>query len=297
MLVEDNVFFADPTTFNDPLDTKPTLEIDLPSEVLEKVLTQLIEQRTRAEMKAAARTIQFNGPKTLDHIARRSRMSASRVIADIRYEANNRYYDVKDPEQLLLGDYVEIELLRRYDRGVFSLAERANCPLMWSHYGDQHHGICLGYSVPDDVAENVHKMKYGGSRSVKASAVAAMLACDDDNAALREVVDEAVLLKKAKPWAYEREWRLLGSRGEQGSPLELEEVIFGMRCSSAVVFAVVKALEGRDRPVKFYEIRGKRGLFLLDKRVLHTEEMLSTLPIRRRGTYEMFSDLGDLDDA
>jgi hypothetical protein len=295
MLVEDTVYFADPMTFNDPLDTKPTLETDLPSEMLENVLTRLIEQSTTAEMKAAASTIQINGPKTRDHISQRSRITAGRVIADIRYNATNPDYEVDDPEQFLLGQYLQKELLRRYDRGVFSLAERANCPLMWSHYGDQHRGICLGYSVPEDVAGDVHKMEYGGSRLVKASAVSAMLADQDDSASWRKVVDDAVLLKKARPWAYEREWRLLGPRGEQDSPLELEEVIFGMRCSAAVMFAVVKALEGRDRPVKFYEIREKHGRFLLDKRVADTDEMLATMPIRRRRIYKMFSDLGDLD--
>lgn len=294
MLVNDTVYFADPTTFNDPLDTKPTLDTDLPSAALEPVLAQLIEERTTAEMAAAAKTIRYNGPKTLDHIARQSRKAAERLLADIRYNATNPEYEVADPEQFLLGQYVQEELLRRYDRGVFSLAERVNCPLMWSHYGDQHHGICLGYSVPPDVAVDIHKMKYGGSRLVQASAVSAMLAGD---IAARRGVDDAVLLKKARPWAYEREWRLLGPRGEQHSPLELEEVIFGMRCSSAVMFAVIRALEGRDRPVRFYEIRGQHGRFLLNKRVADTAELLATHPRRHRGIFEIFSEFDDLDVA
>lgn len=292
MLVEDTVFFADPTTFNDPLDTKPTLDTDIPSAALRTILAQLIEERTSAEMAAAAKTIRYNGPKTLDHIARQSRKAAERLLADIRYNATNPDYEIDDPEQFLLGRYLEEELMRRYDRGVFSLAERANCPLMWSHYGDQHRGICLGYSVPADAAGDVHKMKYGGSRLVQASAVSAMLGGDG---AARGAVDEAVLLKKARPWAYEREWRLLGPRGEQHSPLELEEVIFGMRCSSAVMFAVIQALGGRDRPVRFYEIRGQHGRFLLDKRVADTAELLATLPRRHRRIYETFSELEDLD--
>lgn len=292
MLVEDTVYFADPTTFNDPLDTKPTLDTDIPSTSLETILTQLIEERTTAEMAAAAKTIRYGGPKTLDHIARQSRKAAERLLADIRYNATNPDYEVDDPEQFLLGHYVQEELLRRYDRGVFSLAQRANCPLMWSHYGDQHRGICLGYSVPDDTAGDVHKIKYGGSRLVAASAVSAMLAGDP---IARARVDEAVLLKKARPWAYEREWRLLGPRGEQNSPLELEEVVFGMRCSSAVIFAVIQALAGRDRPVRFYEIRGQHGRFLLDKRVADTGELMAMLPRRHRRIHEIFSEIEDLD--
>ncbi|NWM74602.1 DUF2971 domain-containing protein, partial [Escherichia coli] len=79
----------------------------------------------------------------------------------------NPEYEVDDPAQFLLGQYVQDELLRRYDKGVFSLAERANCPLMWSHYGDQHRGLCLGYSVPEAATDDVHKISYGGSRLVE----------------------------------------------------------------------------------------------------------------------------------
>ena len=248
-------------------------------------------QRVEAELSAAAKTIRYKGPKTLDHIARQSRKTAENLLADIRYNANDPAYEAEDPERMLLGVYVEEELLRRYDRGVFSLAERANCPLMWSHYGDQHHGICLGYSVPEDAAGDLHKMKYGGSRLVQASDVSAML--NGDETAQRRV-DDAVLLKKARPWAYEREWRLLGARGTQHSPLELEEVVFGMRCPSAVMFGVIQALAGRDRPVRFFEIRGQHGRFLLHKRVADTNELLAAHPRRNRRIHEIFSAFADV---
>lgn len=291
MLVEDVVYFADPTTFNDPLDTKPTLKTDLDSDALEVILSQLIEQRTSAEMSAAAATIKYRGPKTIDHIARHSRKKAEQLLADIRYNATNPEYELDDPAQFLLGQYVQDELLRRYDKGVFSLAERANCPLMWSHYGDQHRGLCLGYSVPEAANSGVHKIRYGGSRVVEASAVSAMLGGDGD---ARREVDDAVLLRKAKPWAYEREWRLIGSRGEQDSPLELEEVVFGTRCSTSVKYAVVKALEGRDRAVQFFEIREQSGSFLLKKRSLDTDELCVSFPRRCRSLDHVFDDLDDL---
>lgn len=291
-VVDDVVYFADPTTFNDPLDTKPALATDLPREALQTILGRLIEERTAAEMSAAAKTIRYRGPKTLDHIARQSRKAAERLLADVRYNATNPDYEVDDPEQFLLGQYIQEELLRRYNKGLFSLAERANCPLMWSHYGDQHRGVCLGYSVPDAAVPDVHKVRYGGSRLVQASAVAAMLEGDD---VARRGVDEAVLLRKAKPWAYEREWRLVGPRGEQDSPLELEEVIFGMRCAPSVMYAVIQALARRDRPVRFFEIREQRDSFLLVKRSVDIDELEAGLPRRCRSLDGVFDDLTDLD--
>lgn len=291
MLVDDTVYYADPATFNDPLDTKPALSTDVEAPVLGSCLTQMIETRTHAELSAAAKTIRYRGPKTLDHIAQQSRKAAERLLADIRYNATNPLYEMDDPERFLLGQNVQEELLRRYGKGVFSLAERANCPLMWSHYGDQHRGLCLGYSVPPAAAADVHKIRYGGSRLVQASDVAAMLGGDD---VARRRVDEAVLLKKAQPWAYEREWRLIGPRGEQDSPLELEEIVFGMRCPAAVMYTVIQALEKRDRSVRFFEIREQWGRFLLAKRAVDTDELRAMLPRRHRSFDDVFDDLEDL---
>lgn len=276
-LVDDQLFFADPSNFNDPLDSKPTLSTDLDGDALADILTRLVEQRVSAEMSAAAKTIKYHGPKTLNHIALHSRRRAEQMIAEVRYAATNPDYEVDDPARFLFGQYIEDELLRRYDKGIVSLAERSDCPLMWSHYGDQHKGVCIGYSVPDSAAADLHKITYGGSRLIEASAVAAMLDGDDD---ARRRVDEAVLTRKAIDWRYEREWRLVGSRGPQDSPLELEEVVFGMRCSHTVKFAIVRALERRRRPVKFYEIRERRGRFLLGRYVLDTDELSVSLPRR-----------------
>jgi hypothetical protein len=205
------------------------------------------------------------------------------------YNAQDPEYDFHDRLPLLLRHYIEVELLRQYDRGIVSLAERDTCPLMWSHYGDQHHGVCIGYSVPERTASDVRKVRYDGSRLVEASKVAAMLAGND---VARVQVDEAVLLRKAGSWRYEREWRLIGQRGVRNSPLELEEVIFGIRCEETVKYAVVKALERRDRQVKFYEMREIPGTFRLKKYSLNDcDELFSYFPRRSLSIYETFEHL------
>lgn len=289
-LIADQLFFADPSTFNDPLDSKPSLATDLDGDALADILARLVEQRVSAEMSAAAKTIKYHGPKTLNHIAAHSRRRAEQMIADVRYNATDPVYEVDDSARFLFGQYIEDELLRRYDKGIVSLAGRSDCPLMWSHYGDQHKGVCIGYSVPGSAATDLHKVTYGGSRLIEASTVAAMLGGDDD---ARRKVDEAVLTRKAIDWRYEREWRLVGPRGPQDSPLELEEVVFGMRCSHTVKFAVVCALERRRRPVKFYEIRERRGRFLLGRYVLDTDELFVSLPRRALNVQDFFEPTAD----
>jgi hypothetical protein len=290
VLVADQLFFADPSTFNDPLDTKPVLATDVDAAALAEILRRLVEERVRAEMSAAADTIKSRGPRTLSHIEDLSRRSADQIIAECRYNATDPGYDIKDPEQFLFGRRVEDELLRRYDKGIVSLAERSDCPLMWSHYGDQHNGVCIGYSVPDRAAQNLFEVTYEGGRLIEASTVAAMV--NGDEAACRKV-DDAVLARKAADWGYEREWRLIGPRGSQRSPLELEEIVFGLRCSREVKYVIVKALEDRRRPVKFYEIRTRSGEFLLDKHVFEIDDMMDWIPRRSLDIWDEFGPIID----
>lgn len=277
LLISDRLFFADPSKFNDPLDSNPSIDADILSDEMELVLRKLVETRVASEMRIAAKAIGFEKSNTFKHIRRQSLYQANRLVDEIRYQATNPDYEFDDPLLILFAQYVEGELLRRYEGGIVSLTEREDCPLMWSHYGDQHHGIAIGYSIPEPRVRAVHKIKYGGSRLIQASKIAAML--DGDEEAKREV-DAAVLLKKAHAWRYEKEWRLVGKRGVQDSILEMEEVVFGLRCPVAVRYAVLRALEEREPEVKFYEIRQQAGRFILKKYLFDSSEILALLPRR-----------------
>ncbi|EJL24716.1 Protein of unknown function (DUF2971) [Caulobacter sp. AP07] len=288
-LISDHLFFAAPSTFNDPLDSRPKLRTDIGSAELEPLLHALVRERVAKQMSAAAQTIKYKGPRTQDHIANRSRREADRVVDEVRYQAENPDLQGGDAFQYLLGSEIERELLARYDKGVVSLAERADCPLMWSHYGDQHRGLCVGYSIPDDSVEQLRRVEYGGGRLIAASQVAAMVL--DRDAAAARAVDDAVLLRKAREWRYEREWRLIGPRGLRDTPLEFEEVVFGLRCDTAVVYSVVRALSDRHRPVAFFEINERFDSFKLVKSKLDTGEMNVRYPRRSRDIREAFADL------
>jgi len=275
MLVADKIYFADPSRFNDPLDTKPTIETDLNVSELESVLVKLHEKRLDTSMSAAAKSVKFRGPKTDEHIKKQIKQQTKALLDKIRYESTDPALTMSDPLSFLLGKNIEKELLLRYNKGIFSLAERGNCPLMWSHYGDEHRGLCIGYSVPGGYEIDVQKVQYGGSRMIKASLVASMLS---NVSGARQKVDNTALRTKAPAWKYEREWRLLGDRGEQDSSLELKEVVFGMRCPETVRYIVVKALETRSHPIEFFEITAAPEEFHLSKRRLNREELLNSFP-------------------
>lgn len=296
MVVSDKLHFADPSTFNDPLDARAYVKVDVAEDVLEKVLRALVEQRVAAEMRAAAKTMQVGRGRAETHIRRASHRAADERISDIEYNATNPdYRDAVTGKFALLRSNINRELLRQYDRGIVSLSERVDCPLMWSHYGDQHRGICIGYSVPRDAVDSVRRVRYGGSRSIKVSKVAEML--KGDGVARREV-DEAMLLRKAEDWRYEQEWRLLGARGLNDSTLELEEVVFGMRCEASVKYAVMKALEGRDGHVGFRESREQPDSFDLKMDDLnYNDELFVHFPNRHRSIFEAFEVVLESDES
>ena len=289
MVVGDQLHFADPSTFNDPLDTRPSLDDDVDESELERILRILIERSTSAEMRAGAKAMKLTEARSKDWIEKHSRRQAKRRIAEIEYGASNPDYDFETALSSQLRYCIELELLRGYEKGIVSFAERDDCPLMWSHYGDQHRGICLGYSVPEKSTGDVEKVAYGGDRLVKASDVGAML---DGNDEARARVDAAVMLRKAESWSYEREWRLIGGRGTGGSPLELEEIIFGMKCKESVKYTIMKALEDRSRSVEFREMREEQGTFNLRKdELIYDGELFVHFPQRHLDLLEGFEDL------
>jgi hypothetical protein len=288
LLLADKVYFADPSTFNDPLDTRPRLKADLDNDALERLLVRLAETRLTSTLVAAAKTMTSRGPTSDAGIATTARLRAQALAQDIDYEAGNPDFGVshETAKSWLLRHAVEVELLKQYDKGILSLALRYDCPLMWSHYGDQHRGICFGYSVPPGHAPGLHRVHYGGSRHVLASDVVAML---NGDANARRRVDEGVLLRKAYSWRYEKEWRLIGKQGLSNSPLELEEVVFGLRCPGFVIHAVTRALKGRERAVKLYVMEERPGTFILKRTAVDVEQLAREFPRRALTVWEAFN--------
>ena len=114
ILVSDNLHYADPSRFNDPLDSRPSLDADVDEEALAETLMKLVRQRRTEEMGDAAQTMGARGPRTIQHIEQRSHAEAVRCINDVDYYATEPGFDLDDHRRFLLGHLIEMELLRRY---------------------------------------------------------------------------------------------------------------------------------------------------------------------------------------
>ncbi len=287
-LCHDTVYFADPGAFNDPLDCAPTLECDSSVEDLRKLLSLLIGRRVRTEILGNLKSAYVKSLSASEHAQKKAHLQARQELANIAYSATNPDYEVgvEEAELWLLVKEIERELDRHYERGVCSFSTTYASPLLWSHYGDQHQGLCIGYGVDRNPQPKLEKVVYGGSRSIKTSVLAKAFIEGDLEA--RAELDRDVLLRKARGWNYEREWRLIGAQGIQDSPLLLKSVTFGVRCSSSIMHSVVNALSGRDNRVEFFEMYIVRGSFTLRRRSLDTGELGAHLPRTSRSGVELF---------
>lgn len=174
--------------------------------------------------------------------------------------------DEKDKECLIkelripkpIGDSLSVEqilaFIRQGDRGkrynsrygIFCLSCKNDDILMWSHYGDQHKGICLGFDIPKegmqlrdqserniiedkDFAVKLLEMEYKSERPKfkygKISNPMQMI--------------EKILRVKSEKWSYEKEKRIMiRAEQEEFFPCELRyppeyltEVIIGANAS------------------------------------------------------------------
>ncbi|MGB8599067.1 MAG: DUF2971 domain-containing protein [Burkholderiales bacterium] len=108
-------------------------------------------------------------------------------------------------------------------------------PVLWSHYGDKHRGIALGFDIPDLIQ--------GNPPWFEVSYIPDRLKCSPEELTKFSDGDmHKLLATKFEHWRYEDEIRMFASNEEKDgemsfvpfSPtLKLVEVILGVRCESA----------------------------------------------------------------
>ena len=111
--------------------------------------------------------------------------------------------------------------------GLLCFSKSWQNPVLWSHYADEHKGICLGFDVPESC---LHEVKYVPERLQFEQLVP-----DEDQL-------QQLLRTKFKDWGYEAEYRRIVCLHKTceannlhfwpfGSDLELREVVLGARCT------------------------------------------------------------------
>lgn len=170
-----------------------------------------------------------------------------------------------------LSDKRKRELLERASAesaeqtGVYCLSELADNVLMWSHYADNHKGICLRFDIGRSPVCDIHgavDVIYQPERPHLP-----ILRTDDD-----EFSAFNALRVKADFWAYEKEWRILmagDARKHMGIPSNLiTGAILGARCSDASQDRLRELVGSRQGGFEFSQAVVSSETFRLDVRPL-----------------------------
>jgi len=286
----DQLYFANPNSFNDPMDCQPTIESDSDSTELKQILIELVKRRVASETLSSLKNAKVNINNVEGYSQNLAQESANKELANIAYSATNPEYgdqgvSTEEAENCLLLCEIQRELLNKYDKGVCCFSSTVDSSLLWSHYGDQHQGLCIGYCLNRKPKPILHKVLYDDNRILNTSLIARAIL--DNNADAEQLLDNSVLLRKATPWKYEDEWRLFDSIGLKDSPFAMTDITFGLRCPSSIIYTVINALKERSDGMEFYQMCQVRGSYELCREVVDGE-VTHYFPHTARSGIEIF---------
>lgn len=261
MITEAEVFYAQPKTFNDPLDCNPSFEADIGRLELEKTLYRLL--RARMSKEDAWKAIDYNRYMSTEH-------------GDYQTDP-----EVDDGLRRNVAYQVEREINQQLGvQGVLSFSQTWRSGLMWSHYADEHRGFCIEYDTTDMAHPNLAPVSYRAPRAIKASDLYAWK-LEKSEAAKRRVLD-TYFYSKSSEWRYEKEWRdITPDYGLKGVEYRMSAIHFGMRCDRSVMSSIVKLLDDNDN-IDLYEVYPQKNNFRLSRQLVDRDE-ISALAIREPG--------------
>jgi hypothetical protein len=152
-----------------------------------------------------------------------------------------RFSDTNDPfelmglmlrEESVRHAVKEFKKARNADTGILCFSTNWTNPLLWSHYGEKHAGVCLGFDVKESLSQPV---------SYEENRLLTGLSLKRRSFVLDQNIKERLLLIKSHHWKYECERRVfvaLSKAMNVGSHyfrpfdknMRLAEVILGPRC-------------------------------------------------------------------
>lgn len=271
MITEAEVFYAQPKTFNDPLDCNPSFEADIGRLELERTLYRLL--RARMSKEAAWKDIDYNRYMSTEHGDFKTEPEVDLGLA------RNVAYQVENEIKRQLGT-----------KGVLSFSQTWRSGLMWSHYADEHRGFCIEYDTTDMEHPDLAPVSYRAPRSIKASDLYAWKVEGDKDAQQR--VLDTYYYSKSSEWSYEKEWRdITPEHGLKGVEYRVSAIHFGMRCDRSVISSIVKLLDDNE-DIDLYTVYPRKNNFRLTRDFIDRDEV-AALAIREPG-FLMFKKFDDL---
>jgi hypothetical protein len=162
----------------------------------------------------------------------------------------------------------EIATSFRGDTGLLCFSRVWDNILMWSHYGNSHTGVCLGFDIAGD--------RYDMEVVYQPSPLQIRTKAD-----VNFDFAQRMLRTKYEVWSYEQELRMFVKLNDPpdaddlnwfdfGPDLELKEVIMGLQCSAKDNAAVGEAIKDyKDPPERHWAYMRAEAFALIRKAMPH----------------------------
>jgi len=194
-------------------------------------------------------------PTELEEIDRYSKSLCCHFTPDDSAEQLRRNYD-SFREQLIEISKRNcngiVPSFMKFEYGVLCLSEVNDNLLMWSHYADQHQGVCISIR-PDCIPSNrILPVHY----------------CDDI-----PVIDAwnyigrkgetfiSASRSKSSHWKYEKEWRTVHHPGPHRFPGCVDQIVIGVRATAETRDSVLKAAMSAGNEITVYEATKSDGRY------------------------------------
>ncbi len=232
-LITKQAWFSKPEVFNDPFDCHLNFDDTIPPDKYEKCIRWQLKREGRSKKQIEIdirKLISKDGVVNTD---------AKKIIDNIAAST--------------------LEVIRNI--GVYCLSEMYRNVTMWSHYAENHSGLCLGIQISQDVfAEKV-------SYVPEAPKVNFSELLDDGPTQN----DYKWIFSKHHDWQHEKEWRIVVRQGHQLWPLpgEIKTVIFGLRMDKRKR-RIIQEILNDETDIQYFEMIKNPDLLQLNMKRIET---------------------------
>lgn len=264
-LINNELFFANPRNFNDPFDSFPRYKLCPDIQKLENFY--LFIQSNINEKMDVIRNLKDFEKKKLDFenllevflkVLNKFDESYFNEIGNYEYKLieiytfyNNIEYFKEackinniELQSKMYADFTFLYIdINKY--GVACGSTIQTCPVMWSHYGNNHSGICLKFDFYDDKEkQNICLSKEDKLEIVEVEYTDLPLDIFNYNREELKNLIFTIFKTKCKKWAYENEVRLVNNA--QGllkiNNKCIKQIIFGCKTTAKDRYSILKLL-------------------------------------------------------
>ena len=129
--------------------------------------------------------------------------------------------------------------------GILSLTGNAKNILMWSHYAEDHKGICIEFerNEVNGLGDSGKTKKVNYTKNYPSLSSKTLLSKKDTESSLMRV-----LYTKSESWSYEQEWRMLIPQGNTvyAVPGKVKSIIFGARASNMDIDIIEQLIKNKN---------------------------------------------------